>query len=193
VIESGHTRFTNRHHRLDQRLTRYRCSATEARAVDWYAVAKEFDRRTDDCGRLSSLPAEWQRELVALARLESFLSNGGYLLFLANGERESYIYARQALLKIDAHRMAGIVECCQALVEEHFPTEGKSPNELTELLSGPIIGREGKIIKEAGSVLPESILRRISELSWEYMGYPDDVGPLAQSYFGPLISGDKPA
>jgi Domain of unknown function (DUF4375) len=163
-------------------------------AVDWYDAANEYARRTDaHDGRLSSLPAEWQRELVALARVERDVNNGAYLQFLVNGGRESYAYASRALKKIGAHTMAGIIDHCQALVDEHFPSDKKSPDELQQLLPSPILDRQGRVIKEAGSVLPEPVLRRISELSYEYMGYPDDVGPLAQSYYGPLIEGDKPA
>jgi hypothetical protein len=167
----------------------------EAHAVDWYEAAKQYDRRTDaQDGRLASLPAEWQRELVALARVESHVNNGAYLQFLANGGRESYVYASQALEKIGARQMASIIDRCQALVEEHFPTDGKSSDELRQLLPNPIIDMQGRITnKEARSVLPQSVLRRISELSYEYMDYPDDVGLLAQSYFGPLIEGDKAA
>jgi hypothetical protein len=44
-----------------------------------------------------------------------------------------------------------------------------------------------------GSVLPDSVLERVSELSYEFMDYPDPVGDLAQAYYGPLIEGDKQA
>ena len=44
--------------------------------------------------------------------------------------------------------------------------------------------------EETDSVLPEGVRRRVLDLSYEYMGYPDDVGPLAQSYYGPLIEAD---
>jgi hypothetical protein len=50
-----------------------------------------------------------------------------------------------------------------------------------------IIGRDGRTIKEAGSVLPEVVLDRILALSYEFMAYPDSVGDLAQSYYGRLI------
>jgi hypothetical protein len=161
--------------------------------VDWYDAANEYARRTDaHNGRLASLLAEWQRELVALARVERDVNNGAYLQFLVNGGRESYVYASRALKKIGAHTMAGIIDRCQAIVDEHFPSEGKPTQELWQLLPNLIPDRQGKVIKEAGSVLPEPILRRIYELSHEYMGYPDAVGPLAQRYYGPLIEADKP-
>jgi hypothetical protein len=160
--------------------------------VNWYDAANEYDRRTNaHDGQLSSLPHEWQRELVALARAEHDINNGAYLQFLANGGRESYVYASQALRKIGAHTMADILDNCQALVDEHFPSEGKSQDELVLLLTSKIIRSDGRVVKEeTDSVLPEGVRRRVLDLSYEYMGYPDDVGPLAQSYYGPLIEAD---
>jgi hypothetical protein len=155
--------------------------------MDWYDAANEYAERAD---ALSSLPAEWQRELVALARVTRDVNNGGYLQFLVNGGRESYVYARQALRKIGAQTMAEIIDRCQALVDEHFPSEGKSHEELSVLLPNVILDRQGRVLKEAGSVLPEPVLRRILGLSYEFMDYPDDVGDLAQSYYGPLVEGD---
>jgi hypothetical protein len=161
--------------------------------VDWYDAASEYDRRTDAHGGcLSSLPAEWQRELVALMLVNREVNNGGYLQFLVNCGRESYVYARQALKKIGAHKMADIIERCQAILDEHFPSEGKSHDEMRQILPSPIIGGDGRLVKEAGSVLPRSVLARVLELSYEFMGYPDDVGDLAQGYYGPLIERDDP-
>lgn len=54
-----------------------------------------------------------------------------------------------------------------------------------------IIGRDGRTIKEPGSILPEAVLARVRELSYEFMGYPDDVADLAQRHFGPLIEAGK--
>jgi hypothetical protein len=162
--------------------------------VDWYDAAVEYHERTfAQDGRLSSLPADWQRELVALMLVNREVNNGGYLQFLANNGREVYNYASRALRKIGAHKMADIIDRCQVLVDEHFPSEGKSYDELGQLLPGPVIDLEGRTVKGAGSVLPEPILRRVSELSYEFMDYPDDVGSLAESYYRPLIEGDNPA
>jgi hypothetical protein len=158
--------------------------------MDWDDAAVEYHKQTfahDD--QLSSLAAEWQRELVALMLVNREVNNGAYLQFLSNHGREAYAYASQALRKIGAHRMADIIDRCQALVDEHFPSEGKSSDELRLLLPNPIIGREGKLVKGAGSLLPDSVLRRITELSYEFMAYPDDVGDLAESYYRSLIDG----
>jgi hypothetical protein len=89
--------------------------------------------------------------------------------------------------------MAEIIDSCQALVDEHFPSEGLSQDELEQLLPNEVIGRDGQTVKESGSVLPESVLERVSELSYEFMAYPDDVGDLAQGHYGPLIERDKRA
>jgi hypothetical protein len=162
--------------------------------MDWYDSAVEHYQRTfPHDARLSSLPADWQRELVALMLVNREVNNGGYLQFLANHGREAYEYASRALRAIGARRMAEIIDCCQALVDEHFPSEGRSSDELRQLLPNEVIGRDGRTVKEAGSVLPESVLARVSELSYEFMDYPDDVGDLAQAHYGPIIEGDKRA
>ena len=87
--------------------------------------------------------------------------------------------------------MADIIDRCQALVDEHFPSEGKSHDELRQLLPNRVIDLQRGEVKGTGSVLPESVLRRVSELSYEFMDYPDDVGPLAESHYRSLIEGDQ--
>lgn len=159
--------------------------------MDWEEAAYKYYRRTfAHERRLSSLPNEWQRELVALMLMGREVWNGGYLQLLANCGREAYVYASQALKVIGAQQMADIIDGCQALVDEHVPCEGMTRDELAWLAASPIIDREGRRIKEAGSVLPEPILARLSELSWELMRYPDDVAELAERHFRPLIDGD---
>jgi hypothetical protein len=161
--------------------------------VDWYDAAVAYHERTFAHGDdLASLPADWQRELVALMLVNREVNNGAYLQFLANHGRETYVYASQALKKIGARRMADIIDRCQALVEEHFPCEGRSSDELVPLLPNAVIDRDGRTVKEAGSVLPEPILARILGLSYDFMDYPDNVQDLAQGYYGPLIEGDNP-
>ena len=157
--------------------------------MKWYEAAIKYESEID--GQLESLSDEWQRELVALERAISDIFNGGYVQFLANRGRESYVYASQALKKIGAHTMAEIIDRCQALVEEHFPTEGKSPDELTVLMANEIRSPKGKVLKKAGSVLPDSVVDLIDDLSSNFIGDPDDYHKLAQSYFGPLIKTQK--
>jgi hypothetical protein len=162
--------------------------------VDWYEAAGVYYERTwPHDGRLSVLPAEWQRELVALMLVNREINNGAYLQFFANHGREVYEYASRALKVIGARRMAEIVDACQALIDAHSPNPGQSSGERAELLPNRIIGRDGQTVKEPGSVLPDSVLERVSELSYEFMGYPDDVEDLAQAHYGPLIEGDKQA
>jgi hypothetical protein len=76
-------------------------------------------------------------------------------------------------------------------VDEHFPSAGRSSAALTQLLPNPIIGRDGRTVKEAGSVLPDSVLGRVSELSYKFMSYPEEVWGLALAHYGPLIESDK--
>ncbi len=159
--------------------------------MDWYDAAREYDQRTDAYGgRLDSLPAEWQRELVALMLVNQQVNNGGYLQFIVNCGRETYVYASRAFRAIGAKQMADIIDRCQALVDEHVSTEEMTDDERRQLLPNPIIDLEGRTIKEAGSVLPEPILARLSELSYEFMDYPDNVADLAERHFRPLIDDD---
>lgn len=152
--------------------------------MEWYDATEEFHRRTfEHEGRLSSLPTDWQRELAALWRLEADVNNGAYLQFLANWGRESYVYASQALKKIGARKMADLIDTCQALVDEHLNAEESSSAELRNLLPNTVIDAAGKVIKEAGSVLPDSIVARIYELSHEFMRYPEDVAKLGLDYY----------
>jgi len=156
--------------------------------VDWFEITAKYHERTFSHGaRLSSLPADWQRELAALWRVEIDVNNGAYLQFLANWGRESYVYASQALKKIGATKMANIIDRCQVLVDEHFNTDGKSRDELRPLLPNAVIDCEGKVAKDVGSVLPESILKRIYELSYEFMGYPEDIATLGLNFYRNLL------
>jgi hypothetical protein len=160
--------------------------------VDWWVAADEYDRRTDpQAGRLEALSAEWQRELVALERLQRDMNNGGYVQFLVNCGRESYVYASQALTKIGARRMARIIDRCQALIDEHFPSEGKSHEERRPPLWNTVLDPHGNVIKESGSVLPDAVYEQLLDLSYKYIGDPDGVYTLAGNHYGPLIERDR--
>jgi hypothetical protein len=137
--------------------------------VEWYKVCgKAHEQTFAHAFRLSSLPNEWQRELAALWRLEADVNNGAYLQFLLNWHKEAYVYASQALRKIGAHKMAAIIDNCQALVDEHVNYQGKSWEDLHELV-------------------PQSVVARIYELSYQFMDYPDDVEQLGMKYYGPEL------
>jgi len=156
----------------------------EGATMDWIDMTEKYHSRTfASDSRLSSLPEEWQRELAALWRLEADVNNGAYLQFLQNWGKESYTYASQALKKIGAHKMAEIIDQCQTLVDEHFDSEKKTPEEYKLLMPNPIIGRDGTMIKGPGSVLPDKVVERIMALSYDFMGYPDDVARLGMSYY----------
>ena len=124
-------------------------------------------------------------------RLEADVNNGGYLQFFSNWGRESNVYASQAMKMIGARNMAEIIDRCQALVDEHFDSEGKSPEEQKQLSPNAVIDCDGQLIKDAGSVLPEPIVARIYELSYEFMNYPDDIARLGLSYYRSNIEGDE--
>ena len=143
--------------------------------MDWYDATRRYHERTfPQDGRLASLPERWQRELAALWRLEADVNNGGYLQFLANWGRESYEYAIQGLKRIGASEMAKIIDDCQALVDEHFNWEA----DPQQLMPNEMIDCEGNVIKERGSILPDTVINRIMELSYEFMEYPEDIATL---------------
>jgi len=137
--------------------------------MNWLRMCGQYHSRTfPSQGELSSLPAEWQRELAALWRVESDVNNGAYLQFLGNWGRETYVYASQALKKIGAMQMAAIVDECQALVDTHL--DGKR-RRFMELLDS----------------LPEEVVDRIYELSYAYMSYPDKIDELGMAYYWELV------
>lgn len=159
--------------------------------MDWHAITDKYHTQTlPPDYQLSSLREEWQRELAALWRLESEVNSGAYLQFLAWWGLESYAYASQALKKIGAHKMAVIVDRCQALVDEHFDSEGASREDFGKLMPNPAIIRDGQSIESDGSILPDSVLNRIYELSYEFMSYPEDIAQLGWDYYRLKIQGD---
>ena len=160
--------------------------------MDWYEAAGVYHERTWALdGQLSVLPVEWQRELVALMLVIREVNNGGYLQFFANRGREAYEYASRALRVVGARQMAEIIDRCQALIDEHFPGDEQSSDERAGVLPNPILGRDGRTVKEPGSVLPDSVLKRVSELSYEFMYSPEDFGDMAQAHYGPLVEVDR--
>jgi hypothetical protein len=155
--------------------------------MDWYDATGEYHQQTfaHEC-QLSSLPEEWQRELAAIWRLEADVNNGAYLQFLANWGRESYVYASQALKKMGAHKMAEIIDRCQALVDEHVNLDA-SPEKTNELMPNAVIARDGECVKEAGSILPELVIDRIYDLSDEFMEYPENLSELGLKHYSRYI------
>jgi hypothetical protein len=93
------------------------------------------------------------------------------------------------LKKIGARKMAELIDSCQALVDEHFNSEDASYEQLQNLMPNRVIGQDGELIKEAGSILPDSVVDRIYELSYEFMNYPDDIAKLGLEHYGPYLKG----
>jgi hypothetical protein len=157
--------------------------------MNWIDATVEYHRRTfdHDC-RLSSLPEEWQRELAALWRLEADVNNGGYLQFLENWGRESYVYASQALRNIGAHTIADIIDQCEALVEEHVDMSDENALEHTSLTGTKGILPDGTVWDPGEPVLPKSTIDRILRLSYRFMEeYPEDIDELGLRYYSPFI------
>jgi hypothetical protein len=162
--------------------------------MNWEQAGRWYQRQTwPQDGSLSVLRYAWQRELAALVRANIEVNFGGYLQFFANFGREYYEYASRAFRAIGARRMAEIIDACQALVDEHLPNSGDSANQRSIVLPGTIVGPSGEIIKGPGSALPDPVVARILDLSYEFMSYADDLGTLAQAYYGPLIDRDRQA
>jgi uncharacterized protein DUF4375 len=176
-VDEGHEIIDSSRMRFPSPAARASPSAYQEIVVDWYALTGDYHKRTFGHGcRLSSLPAEWQRELAALWRLEADVNNGAYLQFLANWGRDSYVYASQALRKIGARKMAEIIDPCQALVDEHFESEGKSSEDIRQLLANAVMDCRGKSIKPPGSLLPEPVAARIYDLSLRVHELPRGCG-----------------
>ncbi len=154
--------------------------------MKWYDAANKYDEAVNY--ELEALPEEWQRELVALERALTHIFNGGYIQFLVNCGRPTYLYASRAFKKIGAAKTAKLLDRCQGLIEEHFPAASKSTDELLVLM-GSEVHRDGAIVKDAGSILPDSVYDRIGDFDSEFMDH--DWDDLAQAYFEPRIKADK--
>lgn len=152
--------------------------------MDWYDITGKFHERTfsGDC-ELQSLPEEWQRELAAIWRLEGDVNNGAYIQFFSNWGRESYVYASRALHKMGAKKMATIVDTCQALIDEHSKSDDPSHEARRDLMPNKIMQFDGKVVKEEGSTLPDSVVEQIYDLSDEFIHYPDDIAKLGYEYY----------
>jgi hypothetical protein len=165
-------------------IAKYRRGFTQAQAMDWYKLTEKYHVQTfeHDC-RLSSLPAEWQRELAAVWRLEADVNNGAYLQFLGNWGLETYFYASRALRIIGAVSMSRIIDACQALVEEHIDVRNATREQLQQLELGQYIDQQGKVKEVASSPLPQPARNRILELSYEFMSYPDNISELGMRHY----------
>jgi len=58
------------------------------------------------------------------------------------------------------------------------------------LIPNPISGLQGKLVKEAGSILPKPIVESIYKLSYEFMDYPEDLAQLGMAYYRSFIEGE---
>jgi hypothetical protein len=153
--------------------------------MEWEKVTAEYHAKTlPHRFDLQSLSQEWERELAALWRLETDVNNGGYLQFFSAWGKQSYLYASQALIKIEARRMAEIIDRCQMIVDEHFRASSGSSNEdRRALLPNQILAADGTELKKSGSVLPNAVVDELLDLSYEFMGYPEDIAELGKQHY----------
>jgi len=161
--------------------------------MDWYDATQKYHVQTfpHDC-QLSSLPEPWQRELAAIWRLEADVNNGAYLQFLSNWGRESFVYASQGLKKMGAHKMAGIVDDCQALVDDQLNLREGSSWKIRNLMPNAMTIIGHLVFRRSGPYLPNSAVKKIYDLSYEFMDYPDDLAELGLKHYGPYLEGHVP-
>ena len=69
------------------------------------------------------------------------------------------------------------------------PLLRRTPVALTGTWKYPnrVIDASGVEIKGQGSSLPDHVLQRVYDLSYEFMDYPDDVARLGLAYYQRLI------
>ncbi len=48
---------------------------------------------------------------------------------------------------------------------------------------------DGELMQESGSVLPNSVIDRIEDLSSEFVDYPDDIAELGMKYYRGCLDG----
>ena len=84
--------------------------------------------------------------------------------------------------------MAKIIALCQALVDEHFDLDQRPIADRENLMPNPIVDRKGRVIKQPASVLPDYVVARINELSFEFMKYPENIATLGMKYYGPQVN-----
>ena len=158
--------------------------------MDWYDITDKYHGLTlTQDGELDSLSEEWQRELAALWRLEADVNNGGYLQFFVNWGASTNAYAIVALQKIGATKMHKLISESYATLSNATDTDRLTPAQMLSLMPNPMIGKDGGMIKEAGSPLPPLVLEKLDDLSYQFMGYPEDLPELGLAYYQPFLDG----
>ena len=154
----------------------------------WYDTTDRYAEMTDAAnGGLMSLPQEWQRELAAISLLEGNVNNGGYLQFIENGGSQYYDYAVAALRKMGANKMAQIIEACHLLVLKHTDAGLQDSERFRNLIPNEIVRDDGSIFTPPPSPIPDQVMSRIYDLSYEFMEYPDDIATLGAAYYAPFV------
>ena len=156
--------------------------------MDWYEISDRYHGKslTAD-GDLSSLAEVWQRELAALWRLEADVNNGGYLQFIGNWGLETFRHAVAGLNKINAKKMARLVEKCQHLVDTYADASIPESERFKNLMPNPILNYDGTVTTPPPSPIPDDVLEKIDELSYQFMDYPDDIATLGLAYYSPKV------
>ena len=159
--------------------------------MDWYELTDRYNARAIASPEdLLGFPHAWQREVAALGRLESDVNNGAYLQFIGKWGIPSSEYAIAGLLAIGAERMQRIIEECQQLVLDATDPSLPDRERFQNLMRNAVIHPDGRRTPPRQSILPDRIFKRIYDLSYQFMDYPDDVPALGLAYYLPLVEAD---
>lgn len=168
-----------------------RLSFNSERIMDWYEITDRYHGRSLEAdGDLATLSEDWQRELASLWRLEADVNNGGYLQFIGNWGLETFTYAVAGLRKINANKMASLVEECQRLVASFADASLPASERFANLMPNPILNRDGTLTTPLQSPIPDEVQQKIDELSYQFMGYPDDIATLGIAYYSSRVAAE---
>jgi hypothetical protein len=160
--------------------------------MNWYEITdRHHGKSLKRDGDLNTLSEEWQRELAAIWRLEADVNNGGYLQFIQNWGLDTFSYAVAGLRKIGAKEMASMIEECQRHVTKYTDSSLPETERFENLMSNQIINLDGTVTNPPPSPIPEKVQRKIDELSYRFMDYPDDIATLGLKYYSTKLSGDS--
>ena len=156
--------------------------------MDWYEITDRYHGRSLEAdGDLATLSDDWQRELASFWRLEADVNNGGYLQFIQNWGLETFTYAVAGLRKINANKMASLVEECQGLVTSYADVKLPESERFKNLMPNPILNPDGTLTTPPPSPIPDEVQQKINELSYQFMNYPDDIATLGIAYYSSRV------
>ena len=132
----------------------------------YYELTSEWHRATFGLETgLLGLKENWQRELASIWRMCADIPNGGYIQFIGNWKRVSYVYGSQSLGFIGALQMKGFVDQAQNVIDKYPERDGWGYSEIYDALSEN----------------DYSVVMGLSERFWNF---PDPIPDLIVKYYG---------